>query len=91
MRPQARTPTKIDATLAAAGWIVRRRDKLSLHVGLNVAVREMPKPTSPADYLLALDRPASAMVAVNSESVTSRGIGPQGAATPPTPEDNLKL
>jgi len=62
MTPEARARLKIDAMLAAAGWIVQSRDELNLQAGPGVAVREVPTPTGPADYVLFLDRKACAVL-----------------------------
>ncbi len=52
MTPEDRTHIKIDAMMEAAGWIIQDRDELNRHAGLSVAVREVPTPTSSADYVL---------------------------------------
>lgn len=79
MTPEARARTKIDAMLGAAGWVVQSRDELNLHAGPGVAVREVPTPTGPADYVLFLDRKACAVLEAKPEGVTLLGTGPQGA------------
>lgn len=79
MTPEARARIKIDAMLAAAGWVVQSRDELNLHAGPGVAVREVPTPTGPADYVLFLDRKACAVLEAKPEGVTLLGTGPQGA------------
>ena len=62
MTPEARARLEINAMLLAAGSIVQHRDKLSLHAGPGVAVRQVPTSTGPADYLLFLDRKACAVL-----------------------------
>lgn len=79
MTPEARARIKIDAMLVAAGWLVQHRDDLNLHAGPGVAVREVPTPTGPADYVLFLDRKACAVLEAKPEGVTLLGTGPQGA------------
>ena len=79
MTPEARARMKIDTMLAAAGWVVQSRDDLNLHAGPGVAVREVPTPTGPADYVLFLDRKACAVLEAKPEGVTLLGTGPQGA------------
>ena len=79
MTPEARARIKIDAMLGAAGWVVQSRDELNLHAGSGVAVREVPTPTGPADYVLFLDRKACAVLEAKPEGVTLLGTGPQGA------------
>lgn len=77
MTPEARARIKIDATLEAAGWIVQSRDELNLHAGLAVAVREVPTPTGPADYVPILDRKACAVLEAKPEGVTLLGTAQQ--------------
>jgi len=79
MTPEARARVKIDVMLTAAGWVVQSRDELNLHAGPGVAVREVPTPTGPADYVLFLDRKACAVLEAKPEGVTLLGAGPQGA------------
>jgi type I restriction enzyme R subunit len=78
MTPEARARIKIDAMLEAAGWIVQGRGELNLHAGPGVAVREVPTPTGPADYVLFLDRKACAVLEAKPEGVTLLGTAPQG-------------
>ena len=79
MNPEARARQQIDAMLEAAGWIVQSRDSVNLHAGEGVAVREVPTPTGPADYVLFLDRRACAVLEAKPEGVTLLGVAPQGA------------
>lgn len=79
MNPEARARQQIDRVLEAAGWIVQSRDALNLHAGEGVAVREVPTPTGPADYVLFLDRRACAVLEAKPEGVTLLGVAPQGA------------
>ena len=78
MTPEARARIKIDTMLEAAGWIVQSRGELNLHAGPGVAVREVPTPTGPADYVLFLDRKACAVLEAKPEGVTLLGTAPQG-------------
>lgn len=77
--PEARSRAKIDATLAQAGWIVQSRADLNLHAGPGVAVREVPTPTGPADYILFLDARACGSLEAKPEGVTLSGVVPQGS------------
>jgi type I restriction enzyme R subunit len=78
MTPEARAHIKIDAMLEAAGWIVQSRSELNLHAGPGVAVREVPTPTGPADYVLYLGRKACSVLEGKPEGVTLLGTAPQG-------------
>lgn len=64
--------------LAAAGWIVQSRADLNLHAGRGVAVREVPTPTGPADYILFVDRRACGALEAKPEGVTLSGVVGQG-------------
>lgn len=77
--PEARARVKIDAMLAQAGWIVQNREDLNLHAGPGVAVREVPTPTGPADYILFLDGRACGALEAKPEGVTLSGVVAQGA------------
>jgi type I restriction enzyme, R subunit len=55
MTPEARARQHIDAMLTRAGWLVQDRRDVNLTAGPGVAVREVPTPTGPADYILFLD------------------------------------
>lgn len=46
----------IDAILIAAGWIVQAKNKINLHAGRGVAVREYQTDIGPADYILFGDQ-----------------------------------
>lgn len=76
--PEARARAKIDAMLTAAGWIVQSRADLNLHAGPGVAVREVPTPTGPADYILFLDAKACGVVEAKPEGHTLQGVVGQG-------------
>ncbi len=76
--PEARARAQIDAMLAQAGWIVQDRAALNLYAGPGVAVREVPTPTGPADYILFLDRRACGALEAKAEGTTLIGVGNQG-------------
>jgi len=76
--PEARARQKIDAMLAAAGWIVQDRADVNLHAGQGVAVREVPTPTGPADYLLFVDGRACGALEAKPEGYTLSGVAAQG-------------
>ncbi len=86
--PEARARVKIDAMLAETGWIVQHRAELNLHAGPGVAVREVPTPTGPADYILFLDARACGALEAKSEGVTLSGVVAQGTDyTAAAPQD----
>lgn len=64
--------------LARAGWIVQSRAELNLHAGPGVAVREVPTPTGPADYLLFVDARACGALEAKPAGTTLSGVTPQG-------------
>ena len=72
--PKARARQKIDAMLARSGWVVQSRDAINLHAGPGVAVREVPTPTVPADYLLFLDGRACGALEAKPEGSTLAGV-----------------
>ena len=76
MTPEARARQQIDAMLARAGWIVQDRHAVNLYAGLGVAVREVPTPTGPADYLLFVDARACGVLEAKPEGTTLLGVGP---------------
>lgn len=78
-QPEARARRHIDAMLAAAGWVVQDRRDANLHAGPGVAVREVPTPTGPADYLLFLDGRACGALEAKPEGTTLSGVVRQGA------------
>jgi predicted metal-dependent hydrolase len=65
--PEQRARQKIDAALAASGWVVQNRDDMNVSAARGVAVREfkLTKLTSGhafADYLLFVDGKARVLV-----------------------------
>ncbi len=76
--PEARARQRIDAMLAAAGWIVQSRSDLNLHAGPGIAVREVSTTTGPADYILFLDGKACGALEAKAEGVTLSGVVAQG-------------
>lgn len=76
--PEAHAREQIDAMLARAGWIVQDRADINLHAGPGVAVREVPTPTGPADYVLFLDARACGALEAKPEGVTLSGVVGQG-------------
>lgn len=89
MTPEARARQQIDAMLARAGWIVQDRHAVNLYAGPGVAVREVPTPTGPADYLLFVDACACGVLEAKPEGTTLLGVGPQGADYAAAAPDNF--
>lgn len=54
--PEQIARDKIDAMLAAAGWIVQNHTAPDLNAGIGIALREYPTDTGPMDYLLIVDK-----------------------------------
>lgn len=53
--PEQLARDKIDAQLAAAGWVVQLKKKIDFSAGLGVAVREYQTSVGPADYILFVE------------------------------------
>ncbi len=79
MTPEARARQHIDAMLTRAGWLVQDRRDVNLTAGPGVAVREVPTPTGPADYILFLDGRACAALEAKPEGITLSGVVRQGS------------
>jgi type I restriction enzyme, R subunit len=66
--------TQIDATLAAAGWIVQPRDQTDLGAGLGVAVREFSTASGPVDYALFVGSDLCGVIAAKPADTTLSGF-----------------
>lgn len=62
LKPEETARQDIDASLSAAGWVVQKREDTNLSAGRGVAIREfkMAEGHGHADYLLYVDKQASA-------------------------------
>ncbi len=69
---EARARKKIDAQLAAAGWIVQGKDAIDVNAGPGVAVREftLEKPHGRVDYLLFLNGQPAGVIEAKPEGTT---------------------
>lgn len=80
--PEQLARDRIDAQLAAAGWVVQK--KINFSAGLGVAVREYKTSVGPADYVLFVDgKPVGVIEAKREEaghSITSVEEQTQGYA-----------
>ena len=56
LTPEQQARQQIDQMLAASGWQVQSRDKMSLRAARGVAVYEYPLGGGFADYVLFVDR-----------------------------------
>ncbi|MEI6949657.1 hypothetical protein V9K67_20890 [Paraflavisolibacter sp. H34] len=54
--PEQIARDEIDRQLAACGWLVQSKNKINLHAGPGVAVREYKPDVGPADYVLFVDK-----------------------------------
>lgn len=55
LTPEQRAREKIDATLAASGWVVQGKDEINLAASRGVAVCELSFATGEPDYTLFVD------------------------------------
>jgi type I site-specific restriction endonuclease len=62
---------QIDASLAAAGWIVQSRDPMDLGAGLGVVVREFSTGSGPPDYALFVEGALCGVIAAKPAGTTS--------------------
>lgn len=88
--PEQTARRKIDADLAAAGWLVQDRNDIDLTAGRGIAVREfaMKQGFGSADYLLYLDRKAVGAVEAKGAG-TLAGVEAQSAKYTAGLPDNL--
>lgn len=75
--PEQVAREKIDALLAAAGWIVQDMGAFNRNAGLGVAVREFALPNGPCDYLLFVDGKAAGVIEAKKAGVTLSGVAEQ--------------
>jgi len=78
--PEQQAREKIDAKLAAAGWVVQSYREMNLRAGLGLAVTEFPGAHGPADYLLYVDGKAIGVVEAKPVGHTLRGVEGQSAS-----------
>lgn len=80
--PEQLARDRIDAQLAAAGWVVQK--KINFSAGLGVAVREYNTSVGPADYILFVDcKPVGVIEAKREDSahnITSVEVQTEGYA-----------
>lgn len=81
LNPEQLARQKIDAMLAAAGWIVQDRPQMNLSAGRGVAVREFALAPGHgfADYLLFVDGEAVGVLEAKPPGFTLSGVEVQAA------------
>lgn len=78
--PEQEARKKIDALLAAAGWILQDYRGLDLGAGRGIAVREVPLTSGFCDYLLLVDRKPVGVIEAKKEGTTLSGVAEQSTA-----------
>ncbi|EXI78628.1 MAG: type I restriction enzyme EcoKI subunit R [Candidatus Accumulibacter appositus] len=68
MTPEAMARQQIDQKLEQAGWVIEDMKQLNLAADLGVAVREYPTDSSPADYVLFVNRHAVGVIEAKKDS-----------------------
>jgi type I restriction enzyme R subunit len=79
LTPEQLAREKIDAQLAACGWVVQNYADMDFGAGRGIALREVPLKTGPCDYLLLVDRKAVGIVEAKKEGTTLSGVAEQAA------------
>ena len=87
--PEVLARQKIDALLAAAGWVIQDMNDLNLGASLGVAAREFQTQSGPADYVLFVDRKAVGVVEAKKEGTTLSGVSEQTAKYVTSFPDNI--
>lgn len=68
MTPETKARQQIDQKLEQAGWVIQDMKQLNLGAAVDVAVREYPTDTDPADYVLFVNRQAVGVIEVKKDS-----------------------
>ena len=79
MTPEEQARQRIDAQLAAAGWVVQTKDKINLSAGVGVAVCELSFATGEPDYSLFVDAKALGTVEAKPDGHSLIGVEEQSA------------
>src|ERR1700684_2622479 len=79
MTPEEKARQKIDAMLAASGWIVQTKEKINLSAARGVAICELTFKTGEPDYTLFVDGKAIGTVEAKPEGDTLTGVEEQSA------------
>jgi len=70
MKPEEGARQNLDKQLTQSGWIVQRYKNINLSAGLGIAVCEYPTESSPADYILFIDRKPVGVIEAKKEGHT---------------------
>jgi type I restriction enzyme, R subunit len=77
--PEDHARAQIDASLAAAGWVVQSRAEMNLGAGPGVAVREFATASGPVDYALFVGRELTGVIEAKPDGTTLSGFSDQAA------------
>ena len=75
--PEQQARQRIDAALAAAGWVVQNAADIDRHAAEGVAVREFPLYGGPCDYLLFVGGKACGVIEAKRAGITLSGVAEQ--------------
>jgi type I restriction enzyme R subunit len=75
--PEQQARERIDALLAAAGWVVQDMAAFNRNAAEGVAVREFVLPGGPCDYLLFVGGKAAGVIEAKKTGVTLSGVAEQ--------------
>lgn len=67
--PEQIARDKIDAMLVEAGWLVQSKDKVNLHAGIGIALRETNTVSGSADYILFVNAQAVGVIEAKAEDL----------------------
>jgi type I restriction enzyme R subunit len=77
--PEDHARKQIDASLAAAGWLVQSRAQMNLGAAFGIAVREFPTGSGPVDYALFVGRDLCGVIEAEPAGTTLSGFSEQAA------------
>lgn len=75
--PEAIARQRIDAQLAASGWVLQDARDFNRNAAEGVAVREFQLPSGPCDYLLFIGGKAAGVIEAKKTGVTLSGVAGQ--------------
>ena len=70
--PEQIARDNIDKQLAACGWVIQDIDRVNLHAGIGVAIREYQTDVGPADYVLFVDGKPCGVIEAKREEEAHR-------------------
>jgi type I restriction enzyme R subunit len=74
LQPEQKARKRIDAMLAAAGWVVQDYKSVNLYAGVGVAVRELVTTAGPADYVLFVNSQAVGVIEAKKKGTPLSGV-----------------